>query len=90
MVCGTLCVETAIAISTSREQCLVRSLDVTTLHTLHRHAAMGAWIDLQRLSSKAEPRAIASIENNELRFEEDVTEDGETDASVRLNATEAS
>lgn len=43
---------------------------------------------LQRLGRKAETGSAAAVENDELGFEEDVAEDGEADAGVRLDAAE--
>lgn len=72
------------------QKCLLRSLVIIHPSRPSPSHCNGAWIHLQRLISKAKPWAIATVENDELRLEEDVAEDGETDASVGLNATEAS
>ena len=89
LVCETRCVERAIADSTADDHawCDLWTFSTSRSSPSRRNVA---WIDLQRLSSKAKSWAIATIKDNELRLEEDVAEDGEADASVGLNATEAS
>ena len=43
----------------------------------------------QRLGSEAQLWAASTVEDDELALEEDVTEDGEANAGVGLNAAEA-
>ena len=56
------------------------------MHTRHVHSSGpgSKW-----LGCEPELWATGSVENHELTFEEDVAEDGEANAGIRLNTTKA-